>query len=182
VSSPRQILVLLVDDEPGVRLVASDGLEDAGFAVIEAADAREAINILASRPDVGVLFTDVNMPGELDGLELAELVHQRWPAIKLVVTSGRALPREVPDDGRFIAKPYSLRSMTKLIGEVGERKSAQTATKLSVPQNIFAINRRPQLIRGTQHDPLEQMAAGRAMAQTNVGGERGPSSRSPSRP
>ena len=122
-ASTNQILVLLVDDEPHVRLLASDSLEEAGFEVIEAANAEEALSILAARSDVGVLFTDVSMPGSLDGLDLAELVHRRWPAIRLVVTSGRAPERTVPDDGRFISKPYSQRSMTELIGEISSQKA-----------------------------------------------------------
>jgi DNA-binding NtrC family response regulator len=81
---------------------------------LEAANAQEAMTILAERGDVGLLLTDVDMPGEFDGLALADLVHQRWPAIKLVVTSGRSLPRAVPDAGKFIAKPYILRAMTDL--------------------------------------------------------------------
>ena len=58
---------------------------------------------MASRQDIGVLFTDINMPGTLDGMALAELVHRQWPAVKLVVTSARGFPGAVPDDGRFLA-------------------------------------------------------------------------------
>jgi len=121
-ATTNHVLVLLVDDEPEVRLLASDSLEDAGFEVVEAADAKQALSVLAARPDVGVLFTDVNMPGPLDGLELADLVHRLWPTVQLVVTSGRAPDRSIPDDGRFIPKPYSQRSMTALIDEVSARK------------------------------------------------------------
>ena len=117
-SQSQNVLVLLVEDEVLVRLVACDGLEAAGFTVVEANDAQEALEVLASRSDIGVLFTDVNMPGALDGLDLAELVHQRWPHIKLVVTSGKMLERTVPDDGRFIPKPYSLKNMTEVVAEI----------------------------------------------------------------
>jgi len=113
----QAILVLLVEDELLVRTIACEGLEEAGFEVVEANDAAEALQILNQRSDVGVLFTDVNMPGALDGLDLAELVHKRWPAIRLVVTSGRSLARAVPDDGRFITKPYTLKKLTKAIEE-----------------------------------------------------------------
>ena len=106
-------------------MVAVDGLEDAGYRVVEAGSAAEALQILESRGDVGVLFTDINMPGALDGLSLAELVHQRWPQIKLVVTSGRGLPRAVPDDGKFLTKPYSLEEMTRVIASV----SSETGMK-----------------------------------------------------
>jgi DNA-binding NtrC family response regulator len=116
-TASKHMLVLLVDDEPSVRMIACDGLEDAGFDVVEASNAQEAMTILMCRSDVGVLFTDVDMPGEFDGLDLADLVHDRWPAIKLVVTSGRSLIRAVPLNGHFLAKPYSLRAMTDLIDE-----------------------------------------------------------------
>ena len=99
-------------------MVALQGLEEAGYNVLEAGSAAEALLILEARSDVGVLFTDINMPGAIDGLSLAELVHQRWPQIKLVVTSGRGLPRAVPDDGRFLSKPYSVDEMTKVISSV----------------------------------------------------------------
>ena len=111
----KQVLVLLVEDEPTVRMIAFDGLEDAGFDVVEAANAEEAMTILTNRSDVGVLFTDVDMPGDLNGLDLADLVHGRWPAIRLVVTSGRSLTRAMPAAGRFIGKPYTMRAMTELM-------------------------------------------------------------------
>ncbi len=113
-------LVLIVEDEPFVREIAVAAIQDAGFEVVEAANAQEAVAILNSRSDVGVLFTDVDMPGKLDGLGLARLVHEQWPAIRLVVTSGRSLPGPVPDDGRFMAKPYSLQTLAHTLTEVTE--------------------------------------------------------------
>jgi two-component system, response regulator PdtaR len=107
-TGPKNMLVLIVDDEPLIRQVASDVLEEEGFDVVEAADAEEALSVLRARNDVGVLFTDVNMPRALDGLDLAELVNERWPAINLVITSERELPRAVPDHGRFIPKRCAL--------------------------------------------------------------------------
>ena len=116
VTSPP-ILVLVVDDEAVLRLIAADVLEDSGFRVVEAEDAKEALKVLADCPGVSVLFTDVNMPGALDGLDLAREVHARWPDIKLVVTSGRPKPtdKEMPEDGRFVAKPYSPDSLVREI-------------------------------------------------------------------
>ena len=116
VTSPP-ILVLVVDDEAVLRLLAADVLEDSGFRVVEAEDAIEALKVLADYPGVRVLFTDINMPGALDGLDLAREVHARWPDIKLVVTSGRPRPtdKEIPDDGRFVAKPYSPDSLVREI-------------------------------------------------------------------
>lgn len=115
-SSPP--LVLIVEDEPLVRELAGVAISDAGFEIIEAADAEEALAILKSRSDVGVLCTDVNMPGTLDGYALAKIVNDQWPLIKLVVTSGRALPGPLPGNGRFVAKPYSLEVLGRTVATV----------------------------------------------------------------
>ncbi len=111
-------LVLIVEDEPLVREIASAAIQDAGFDVVEAANAQEAVDLLQARSDVGVLFTDVDMPGQLDGLGLARLVHDQWPAIRLILTSGRSLPGPAPDDGRFVAKPYSLQHLADTLASV----------------------------------------------------------------
>jgi two-component system, response regulator PdtaR len=113
-------IVLVVEDEGLVRQMSADELADAGYQVLEAANSREAMSILETGVRVAVLFTDVNMPGEFDGLELARQVHDRWPRVRLLVTSGgaRAGPQDVPDDGRFIPKPYSLRSMCSVVDEL----------------------------------------------------------------
>lgn len=91
-----------------VRMVAVDMLEDAGFTVLEAATADEAWTILENRSDISVLFTDSEMPGSMNGFGLAARVAERWPHIRLVITSGRCrpAPRDVPDDGEFVPKPY----------------------------------------------------------------------------
>jgi two-component system, response regulator PdtaR len=114
-------VVLLVEDEPLVRMFGADVLEEAGYEVVEAADGDEALLMLEARSDVNVLFTDVNMPGSLDGLGLARLVHERRPAIKLLIASGqvRLNDDEIPDSGRFLPKPYApadiLREVRNLI-------------------------------------------------------------------
>jgi two-component system, response regulator PdtaR len=109
--------VLLVEDEAILRMVAANILEEGGFNVLQAPDASSALRVLESKPDVDVLFTDIQMPGPLDGVELARVVHERWPDISLLLTSGRChLSREeVPDDGRFFSKPYTSQ---KLLDEV----------------------------------------------------------------
>lgn len=101
-------VVLVVEDETLLRMLAVEFLEDKGFTVLEAATAEEAMPILERRTDIGVLFTDVNMPGKMDGLALATHVAERWPHIRLVVTSGRQglTSDQLPDDGQFIQKPY----------------------------------------------------------------------------
>lgn len=102
--------VLIVEDEVFVRMIGVDMLEDAGYRVFEAENADEALQILSGDAHVEVLFTDIRMPGKMDGLALAEFVHARWPDIKLLVTSGHCClsDQEVPDGGHFVAKPYRL--------------------------------------------------------------------------
>jgi CheY-like chemotaxis protein len=115
--SPTPALILLVDDEPMIRWIASDALEEAGYEVVAAENAAQALVLLNDRRDIALLFTDVNMPGAMDGLALAELVHQKWPAVGLVVTSGRGIDRKVPEDGTFLSKPYSLDELRQAIAE-----------------------------------------------------------------
>lgn len=105
---PANPTVLVVEDEPFVRFVARDILEDAGFEVIEVAEAAEALDVLRARTGIVLLFTDIHMPGPLDGLELARRVASGWPKIKLALTSGRARPREdeMPAGALFVPKPY----------------------------------------------------------------------------
>jgi CheY-like chemotaxis protein len=82
-------------------------IEEAEFDVIEASNADEAIAILEARPDITVLFTDIQMPGSMDGLKLAAAVKGRWPPIKIVATSGlvNVRPDDLPEGGRFLPKP-----------------------------------------------------------------------------
>jgi CheY-like chemotaxis protein len=81
--------ILVVEDEPLLRLMAVDIVEDAGFEALSAATADEALAILETRADVRLVFTDVQMPGSMDGLRLAHAVRDRWPPVELIVTSGR---------------------------------------------------------------------------------------------
>jgi CheY-like chemotaxis protein len=101
-TAPRQT-ILVVEDEFMIRADTADVLAAEGLEVIEASDAEEALDVLATRRDVTILFTDVNLPG-MDGLQLVALVRRRWPDIHVIVTSGRVGPDEVP--GLFIGKPY----------------------------------------------------------------------------
>lgn len=107
--APSSALILVVEDEPFVRLDAIDILIGAGFRVIDAANADEAIVILEARPDIRVVVTDIQMPGSMDGLKLAATIRNRWPPIALIVTSGRGSVRqqELPEHGRFLPKPYN---------------------------------------------------------------------------
>lgn len=101
-------LVLVVEDEPVLRMYAVEMIEDAGFQVMEAQNADEAIILLESRSDIRIIFTDIDMPGSMDGLKLAHAVARRWPPIRIIATSGhfRMSEGDLPDGGRFIPKPY----------------------------------------------------------------------------
>jgi CheY-like chemotaxis protein len=108
VESKRPV-VLVVEDEFLLRMDAVDMIQAAGFEVVEAANADEAIEILEARRDISVVFTDIQMPGSMDGLKLARAVRGRWPPIKIVATSGHVgvAETDLPEGGRFLAKPYS---------------------------------------------------------------------------
>jgi CheY-like chemotaxis protein len=108
----RQIemaFVLVVDDETLVRMCAADMAEELGYQVIEAGTADAAIEILESRSDIRLVFSDVQMPGTMDGLQLVNDIRDRWPPVGLVLTSGNALARDahLPDGAFFIPKPYN---------------------------------------------------------------------------
>jgi two-component system, response regulator PdtaR len=101
-------LILVVEDDMLLRMNAAEMIEEAGFQVIEAADADEAIRFLESRGDIRIIFTDIDMPGSMNGLKLAHAVANRWPPIRIVATSGHFNVRDgdLPPGGRFIPKPY----------------------------------------------------------------------------
>jgi two-component system, response regulator PdtaR len=105
--APRAV-VLIVEDGPLLLQLAAEVVDHAGFVALEAGDAGEAFAILETRSDIAVLFTDVNMPGSMDGLELAHAVRDRWPSIKIVVASGhvRLQQSDLPSDSVFLPKPY----------------------------------------------------------------------------
>jgi two-component sensor histidine kinase len=126
--------VLIVEDEMLLRMRAVNIVEDAGFCPIEAINADEAISILETRSDISLLFTDIQMPGSMDGLKLARVVHQRWPAIKIILVSGQVTPSddERPLDSRFFGKPLSMQRMVSEMqsivsseSEVQQPRSAQ---------------------------------------------------------
>src|SRR6202795_2958066 len=98
--------VLIVEDEMLLRMCAVDMVEDAGYSSVEAVDADEAVAILESRSDIALMFTDIQMPGSMDGLELARAVHERWPPIKIILVSGHVTPAttDIPADSRFYGK------------------------------------------------------------------------------
>ena len=107
-SAIRRPVVLIVEDEFLLRMNAAEMIGDAGFNVVEAGNADEAITILEARPDIRVVFTDIQMPGSMDGLKLARFVRRRWPPIKIVATSGfvNVGTDDLPEGSRFLPKPY----------------------------------------------------------------------------
>ena len=106
--SSRKQLVLVVEDEPILRMMAVDMVEDAGFEAIEASDAVEAVRILESRPDIRIVFTDIDMPRGMDGMRLAAAIRDRWPPIDIILTSGHYVEADVrmPARSVFFQKPY----------------------------------------------------------------------------
>jgi CheY-like chemotaxis protein len=119
VESKRPV-VLIVEDEILLRMNAVDMVGAAGFEVIEAGNADEAIEILETRPDITVVFTDIQIPGSMDGLKLARAIKGRWPPIKIIATSGRLNVREIdlPEGGRFLPKPYRSHEITGVLREL----------------------------------------------------------------
>jgi two-component system, response regulator PdtaR len=105
--SEKQI-VLVVEDDELVRMDAVDMVRDLGFDVVESSNADDAISLLEKRSDIGVIFTDIQMPGSMDGLRLIAVVRDRWPPIALLATSGQASPpaSALPLGARFVSKPY----------------------------------------------------------------------------
>ncbi len=115
--------VLVVEDEMVLRMRAVDIVEDAGFRPVEAVNADEALSILESRSDISLLLTDIQMPGSMDGLKLAHAVHDRWPAIKIILVSGQVSPSDAerPAHSRFFGKPLGVEQMiAELQAMVGE--------------------------------------------------------------
>jgi len=108
-------VILIVEDETLVRLAAVGMLEDAGFRMIEAANGDEALELLTADSDIQLLFTDVSMPGAIDGFALARQVRYRWPHIAIIVASARRVPQteELPAGSRFEQKPYSLDTVVR---------------------------------------------------------------------
>ena len=111
--------MLIVEDEVLIRMGAIQMVEDAGFAVVEAGNADEAIQILESRRDICAVFTDINMSGSMDGLQLSHAIRDRWPPIHLVVTSG-VIPtgRPMPANTPFLGKPYPADHIGGLLWEL----------------------------------------------------------------
>jgi two-component sensor histidine kinase/DNA-binding response OmpR family regulator len=132
---PEVPKVLIVEDEMMLRMRAVDIVEDAGFSPVQAVNADQALSILESRSDISLLFTDIQMPGSMDGLKLAHAVHDRWPAIKIILVSGQVNPSDAerPADSRFFGKPLSDDQM------IAELQAMVGAGALKTVPNAFLL-------------------------------------------
>jgi CheY-like chemotaxis protein len=104
--------ILVVDDEAEVREILAETLEDFGYAVVTAASGEEALPVLANDRSVGLVITDVRMPG-MSGLELADQIRRQWPKVKVVLISGYFLPQKVPQ--RFLKKPFHMKELASIV-------------------------------------------------------------------
>jgi CheY-like chemotaxis protein len=111
------VKVLVVEDEPLVRMLAVELIEDAGFEALEACNADEAILILDNNKDVRILMTDINMPGTMDGVRLATIARERFPLIEIVIVSGkiRLNSKQLPERSVFMAKPYDVHRLSETL-------------------------------------------------------------------
>jgi CheY-like chemotaxis protein len=125
-------VILVVEDNAIIRMCALDLMVVAGFEVLEASNSDEAIKVLEARPDVHLVFTDVNMPGSMDGIKLSHYIRERWPPIKLIVASGKTIIEEshLPTGARFFRKPYDEGSIIEaMIALLAQEASATLAAR-----------------------------------------------------
>lgn len=113
-SASARKVVLVVEDEPLLRMMAVDLVEDAGFEAVEATDADQAVRILEERTDIRIVFTDIDMPGSMNGMKLAAAIRNRWPPIEIILTSGQFDRQDVelPPRSVFFPKPYDRQALT----------------------------------------------------------------------
>lgn len=113
-------IVLVVEDEPVLRMMAVDLVEDAGFEAVEAANAAQAVAILERRLDIRIVFTDIDMPHGMDGIRLAALIRDRWPPIDIIITSGKVEPHPdaLPARSVYFSKPYRTEQVVGTLREM----------------------------------------------------------------
>jgi len=114
-------VVLVVEDEPIIRMNAVAMIEDAGYDVVEASNADDAVLLLEARTDIRVVFSDIEMPGSMDGLKLMHAVRKRWPPVILILASGRVSPSvaDMPEKTVFLRKPYTEDDLLKVLAAIG---------------------------------------------------------------
>jgi two-component sensor histidine kinase/ActR/RegA family two-component response regulator len=137
--------VLVVEDELVLRMRAVDLVEDAGFTAVQAVNADEAISILESRSDISLLFSDIQMPGSMDGLKLAHAVHDRWPSIKIILVSGqvKVADSDKPADSRFFSKPIEVDQMIAELHEMIGTGALKVLPKAVIPLVVAALDVAP---------------------------------------
>jgi two-component sensor histidine kinase/CheY-like chemotaxis protein len=126
-----------------LRMRAVDIVEDAGFTAVEAVNADEALSILESRSDISLLFSDIQMPGSMDGLKLAHAVHERWPAIKIILVSGhvKLSDADKPTDSRFFGKPLEVKQMISELQEMMGAGALKIVPESALPLAVEAMAR-----------------------------------------
>ncbi len=114
--------VLVVEDEPIIRMDAVGMIEDAGFRAYEASTADDGIILLEKHPDIGILFTDIDMPRSMDGVGLTHLVRDRWPTTKIIVASGalEKVKASLPQGAQFFPKPYPMQEIVAALYELAQ--------------------------------------------------------------
>jgi two-component sensor histidine kinase/CheY-like chemotaxis protein len=127
-----------------LRMRAVDIVEDAGFTAVEAVNADQALSILESRSDISLLFSDIQMPGSMDGLKLAHAVHDRWPSIKIILVSGQVKLSDAdkPADSRFFGKPLDVKQMIVELQEMVGTGALQIVPKTALPLSIDVLAKR----------------------------------------
>ena len=134
-----------------LRMRAVDIVEDAGFSAVEAINADDALTILESRSDIELLFTDIQMPGSMDGLKLAHAVHERWPLIKIILVSGQLKLTECdkPPDSLFFGKPLGVKQMIAEMQEMMGQRNVENRIR----RNFHADREGTESGRERQFDP-----------------------------
>src|SRR2546421_9094847 len=124
-----------------LRMRAVDIVEDAGFTAVEAVSADEALTILESRSDIALLFSDIQMPGSMDGLKLAHAVHDRWPSIKIILVSGhiKLSDADKPIDSRFFGKPLEVKQMIAELQAMVGAGALKVVPEEAIPLAVDAL-------------------------------------------
>src|SRR6188508_787497 len=148
--------VLVVEDEMVLRLRAVDIVEDAGFNAVEAVNADEALSIRESRSDISLLFSDIQMPGTMDGLKLAHAVHDRWPSIKIILVSGQVKPTDAdkPTDSRFFGKPIEVEQMIAELKSMVGAGALKVVPKAAIPVAANATSKAPSTTTSSTAETL----------------------------
>lgn len=148
--------VLIVEDEMVLRMRAVDIVEDAGFNAVEAVNADEALSILESRSDISLLFSDIQMPGTMDGLKLAQAVHNRWPSIKIILVSGQVKPTDddKPAESRFFGKPIDVKEMISELQNMIGAGALKVIPEAAIPLAVETLARTGATVRSPGQDSL----------------------------